>query len=124
MRHSDVNLTMNTYTDPKLLDVAGAMEALPSLPLPDGTQAEKNTVKAIGTDDLTASQFAPTTGKPCILGSLLDKATANGWGAEESEDADVSACVVKRKSPLTTAVNGPLQERETGFGPATSSLGS
>ena len=26
MRHSDVNLTMNTYTDPKLLDVAGAMD--------------------------------------------------------------------------------------------------
>jgi integrase len=29
MRHSTINLTMNTYTDPKLLDVAGAMEALP-----------------------------------------------------------------------------------------------
>ncbi len=33
MRHSTIELTMNTYTDPRLLDVAGALEALPSLPL-------------------------------------------------------------------------------------------
>ena len=32
MRHSKIDLTMNVYTDPKLLDVAGAMEALPALP--------------------------------------------------------------------------------------------
>ena len=36
MRHSTIDLTMNIYTDPKLLDVAGAMEALPALPLGDG----------------------------------------------------------------------------------------
>lgn len=33
MRHSSIDLTMNVYTDPKLLDVAGALEALPELPL-------------------------------------------------------------------------------------------
>ena len=32
MRHSTINLTMNSYTDPRLLDVAGAMESLLSLP--------------------------------------------------------------------------------------------
>ncbi len=31
MRHSDSSLTANVYTDPKLLDVAGALAALPSL---------------------------------------------------------------------------------------------
>ncbi len=31
MRHSDPSLTANVYTDPKLLDVAGALEALPRL---------------------------------------------------------------------------------------------
>ena len=30
MRHSTIDLTMNVYTDPKLLDVAGAMESLPA----------------------------------------------------------------------------------------------
>jgi len=29
MRHSSLELTMNIYTDPALLDVAGAVEALP-----------------------------------------------------------------------------------------------
>jgi integrase len=31
MRHSKLELTMNVYTDPELLDVAGAMESLPEL---------------------------------------------------------------------------------------------
>ena len=29
MRHSSLDLTMNVYTDPMFLDVAGALEALP-----------------------------------------------------------------------------------------------
>ncbi len=45
MRHSTIDLTMNTYTDPKLLDVAGALESLPSFPLSGGTQPERNVVK-------------------------------------------------------------------------------
>ena len=31
MRHSDIALTMNTYTDARLLDTAEAVESLPSL---------------------------------------------------------------------------------------------
>lgn len=30
MRHSSLDLTMNVYTDPSLLDVAGALDVLPS----------------------------------------------------------------------------------------------
>jgi hypothetical protein len=33
MRHSDPSLTANVYTDPKLLGVHGALDALPALPL-------------------------------------------------------------------------------------------
>lgn len=29
MRHSSIQLTMNVYTDPTLLDVAGAITSLP-----------------------------------------------------------------------------------------------
>ena len=32
MRHSSIDLTMNIYTDPTLLDVGQAIEALPDLP--------------------------------------------------------------------------------------------
>jgi len=38
MRHSKPELTANIYTDPKLLDVAGAIDALPALSLlPEST---------------------------------------------------------------------------------------
>lgn len=37
MRHSDPRLTANVYTDPVLLDVAGAVQALPTIPLDTGT---------------------------------------------------------------------------------------
>lgn len=30
MRHSKIDLTMNIYTDPALLDVAGAVNSLPN----------------------------------------------------------------------------------------------
>ncbi len=51
MRHSDIKLTMNTYTDPRLLDVAGVVDALPMLPLstePTLPNAQKH--RATGTD--------------------------------------------------------------------------
>ena len=40
MRHSPLDLTMNVYTDPALLDVAGAMDALPYLAPNYVTQAD------------------------------------------------------------------------------------
>jgi len=55
MRHSKIDLTMNVYTDPRLLDVQGAMEALPALPLTGGTQSEAVTARATGTDDSRVS---------------------------------------------------------------------
>ncbi|HEX8911607.1 MAG TPA: hypothetical protein VF796_04550, partial [Humisphaera sp.] len=47
MRHSKPDLTANVYTDPRLLDVAGALNALPALPL--NPKPEKQTAKATGT---------------------------------------------------------------------------
>jgi len=38
MRHSDPSLTANVYTDPKLLDMAGAVASLPDLPLAEITR--------------------------------------------------------------------------------------
>jgi integrase len=45
LRHADINLTMNVYTDPKLLDVHGALEALPELPLEDAAEPGKKRLK-------------------------------------------------------------------------------
>lgn len=42
LRHSSLDLTMNVYTDPTLLDVAGALKALPELSLDEnGLSAHK-----------------------------------------------------------------------------------
>ena len=86
------------------------MEALPALPLGAGPQGEAVAASATGTDDLTPSPlvpvFAPTSGKPCILGSILDKATGNRGEARKAGAVAVSACPVKRNNPLTSAVNG------------------
>ena len=49
MRHSSIDLTMNTYTDPKLLDVQGAVDSLPTLQLPtDRPTRQRQTLKATG----------------------------------------------------------------------------
>ena len=32
MRHSDIRLTTNVYADPKLFDLQGAVESIPSVP--------------------------------------------------------------------------------------------
>ena len=126
---------MNTYTDPKLLDVAGAMEALPALPLSvQGGQVGVTIVglRATGTENAVAERIdartvrpnvtpmttvnsttsplvpvlVPTTGKTCILGSILDKVTAESGRNESTAAVAVSACAVNKKDPLTTAVNG------------------
>ncbi|HEX8914193.1 MAG TPA: hypothetical protein VF796_17725 [Humisphaera sp.] len=41
MRHSKPELTANVYTDPRLLDVAGALAALPLLPLSGNDRRER-----------------------------------------------------------------------------------
>ncbi len=55
MRHSTIDLTMNVYTDPKLLDVHGALDALPSLDLNPSHTTERTAMRATGTDDRTAN---------------------------------------------------------------------
>jgi len=132
MRHSTIDLTMNVYTDPKLLDVAGALETLPALPLVGVAEAEQtaaqSTLSATGTDDSAARQLAPvlapTTGKTCKSPATVVKMTAQERERKNAESIAVSACPVKQKKPRTTGVNGFRRERETGFEPATSSLGS
>jgi hypothetical protein len=41
LRHSDVKLTLQTYTDPRLLDEREALAALPELPIdPSGPRSD------------------------------------------------------------------------------------
>jgi integrase len=56
MRHTDMRLTMNVYTDPRVFDLAGAVEKLPALPpsqkdvqgFPGWRESVTTTLAAIG----------------------------------------------------------------------------
>jgi integrase len=130
MRHSTIDLTMNTYTDPKLLDVAGAVEALPELPLVVGEPHETNNeiidVKATGTDNSAfcrfAPKFAPTSGNSSKLESIVGNAAGKTHQENSTEAIDVSSYPGKEKDPLTTSVNRPSLVERKRFELSTSAL--
>ncbi|MGD8452198.1 MAG: tyrosine-type recombinase/integrase [Phycisphaerae bacterium] len=73
MRHSDIRLTLGTYTDPRLLDTAAALDALPSMDaVPDRGHG-----RATGTDSATAT---PPAGEALgvLLGGKARQASQNG----------------------------------------------
>ena len=59
MRHSDINLTMKTYTTLRMSDVAGDLNKLPALPTGDS-----QTQRATGTTDAAPIDRQPITAKP------------------------------------------------------------
>ncbi len=72
LRHSKIDLTMNIYTDPRLLDTHGALDTLPSLNLDSPPSAERAAMRATGTDDRNAAanrrrvESAGATGKSFV----------------------------------------------------------
>jgi hypothetical protein len=108
MRHSDPSLTANVYTDPRLLDVAGAMDALPSLPL-DSPQAERQ--KATGTTDdrPLAPTLAPDWCKRGQTGTNADKTPRTQGQQGDRKSTAASTGVDKRKRPSSFADNDRLK---------------
>ena len=125
MRHSHIDLTMNVYTDPRLLDVEGALEVLPALPLDAGQAPYQQPAQATGTDDrnalcLVAPMVAPNLVQPCISESIPVTTRELSSDDDRSSRCDVTAGVVTKKDPLSHADNGSSQIGVTGFEPATS----
>jgi len=111
LRHWSIDLTMNVYTDPALLDVAGALESLPSLPLTWETESATNALSATDTDDWRASEFAPkfapNSDKRSVLQPIADKKASETEKTGEADPLAVTSYQDKRKDPLTTPANGP-----------------
>jgi adenosyl cobinamide kinase/adenosyl cobinamide phosphate guanylyltransferase/integrase len=109
MRHADIRLTMGVYTDPKLLDIRGAMDELPALPL-DGLAEESQ--RATGTTGRASGEFARQFAAPqCKLGQTLtteDKNSLIGRMMSDSRESNATSIPVKGKGPLTIAVSGPF----------------
>ena len=130
MRHSKIDLTMSVYTDPKLLEVRGALDALPTLPLDvDASQGEA--LRATGTDDpqrnqvqLVAPTVAPTWCNGTQSGATADKGTGTGRAGGDGTGIDVTSSSVKGKHPLTSPVSGCHGVGATGLEPVTPSVSS
>ena len=112
MRHSDISLTMSVYTDPKLLDVHGAMNALPELPLnhPDIDRSISN--RATGTAGPN-QQLPPVLPPGTVLtrhsGTSPVPFSAATTPRRVGELVAVTSAPVMRKGSLTSTVNEPLQ---------------
>jgi hypothetical protein len=126
MRHSTIDLTMNVYTDPRLLDVQNAVEALPSLPLTGGVESVAIAVRRTGTADSAPSPLAPTLAPPpdksSKAGSLPGKTSLAGDSGRAPWTLAVSAYPVNENDLLTTAVNRSHEVERKGLEPSTSAL--
>ena len=126
MRHSSIDLTMNVYTDPKLLDVHGALDSLPSLPLSSNPNKPPETVRATGTNDLGQSPFAPafapTVGKPGQTVSHPGKIDALNDLRKDNPQRDVTCFPDAIKNPLSLCDSGSLKVERKGVEPSTSAL--
>ncbi len=127
MRHSHIDLTMNVYTDPRLLDVQGALGALATLSL--DAASEPMSQRATGTDDqsarsLVAPMVAPNLVQPCRSQSLTGNATSPRGGADGPSTGGASDATVKRKARQSTTDHRACEERVKGLEPSTFSLGS
>ncbi len=124
MRHSKLELTMSVYTDPKLLDVRGALGVLPTLPL-DGPGAGTQAGVLTGTDPgAVAPAVAPAT---VPLGHSPSIAVHNRAGVGISGKGGHvvgSATAVNGSGPLSSADNGPSRVGATGLEPVTPSVSS
>ncbi len=136
MRHSDPKLTANIYTDPELLDVAGAVNALSSLsldaepvriPQEQGLQAEGTTNTAFSCeagDSSLAPRLAPIRCKPSHLGSISGKKAVRVLKGEQAAGVAVTPCDCAHLAEAGNMGQEKRVERETGIEPATFSLGS
>jgi len=118
MRHSKLDLTMNIYTDPRLLDVAGALGVLPALPL--DAEPSPEPLKATGSLNATPNvptlvpTLVPAPGFPSTVEAIADKA---GRKADETR-SDISGGSATDKTLAASA----FEKRATGLEPATTSL--
>ena len=88
MRHKDIKLTMNVYTDPRLLDTTAAIEQLPDLNSPAGT--ERAVGLRTGTDDAPVSHSKKVLTKSTSLPVSLGRSVAQSVPESENTDSQAS----------------------------------
>ena len=126
MRHSSIDLTMNTYTDPKLLDVEAALQSLPELSLSGELQSPVELQHLMtGTDEsLVAVDVAVTPVQRGLKLSVpvIKSAVTTAIGFSPSDD--VNSIISTKKPSFAGFANEGESKRAKGFEPSTYSLGS
>ena len=127
MGHSSIDLTMNVYTVPRLLDVYGALISLPSFNLDASPSTERETMRATGTDDTigfsgaTAKSFvAPNVGE---RGQIVSFAVISSNVDDErttQSASDENITMPSEKALPAVSANKASRIGMTGFEPATS----
>lgn len=112
LRHSSLELTMQHYTDPRLLDVAGALAVLPALPTAD---APPEAARATGTDDAVALNVALAPGRTRQNVTVRDSA--------DERDADEGTTRKPAKHRESCVFPAKNQIPSAGIEPATFSSG-
>lgn len=129
MRHSDIKLTMGVYTDPKLLDVRGALNVLPALPL-DGSDPTTQSVTMTGTDSAPVQNATSPIALPIALPTGQSSTTEGKTGHQHATGADsdsptetaVSATPVNKNGSESTVDPEPSSKRVMGLEPTTFTL--
>ena len=136
MRHSNINLTMNVYTDPKLLDIQGALDSLPSLNLNPSPSTERQMVRATGTDDQDAmpdARHSVMKFAPAFAPNVGERGQTVSFAVISSDDADERMARTathenhmdqSKKALPAVIASKALQTRSTGLEPAASSVTS
>ena len=121
MRHSDPKLTANVYTDPTLLDIGGALDVLPKLPLDgDPEPLREAATGTAGHPEGLAPMLAPTLGDSGPFETTPDKTAGGGDGAGSPTGDGVSGGGVKRRLPPSAGDEGSELVGVIGFEPTTS----
>ena len=143
MRHGTIDLTMNVYTDPKLLDVQGALDSLPSLDLDASPSTERAVMRATGTEcrDAAANRrrvdLAGATGKsfvaPPVAPNIGKQGQTVSFAVTSADDADERTLKrstlenpyePSKKALPAVFANKAYRVETTGIEPATSGLQS
>jgi integrase len=107
MRHKKIDMTMNVYTDPTLLDVYGALDALPTLSLDTQKPSRRKPQHATGTD--VRSPLAPVLAPNLVQAGRSESSGDNDNMNEPGSGSDSTPAVtpvpVKRKRPLSRPDN-------------------
>jgi integrase len=103
MRHSDPRLTANVYTDPQLLDIAGALDALPVLPIGGSEPLAEAATGTHGGDPACSAacgNFRPTETELSISGNP----EASGAPREAARETVLSSAPDSPCQPLSAGV--------------------